>query len=117
MRTLKVQNGDIVISAGEFAMIDGDEELAQSVRMTIETARGEWFLNEDFGMFRDPFESKPYNEEEIRASIIEAATDDTRIASVENLALVFDQAVRSLAVELVLQKTDGDTITIEEVEI
>ncbi len=112
-----MQNGDIVISAGEFAMIQGDEELAHSVQMTMQTARGEWFLNEDFGMYRDPFESKPYNEEEVRASIIEAATDDTRIVSVDNLALVFDKVVRSMSVSLVLQKADGDTITIEEVEI
>lgn len=117
MRTLKVENGDLVISAGEFAMVEGDEELAQSVRMTMETAQGEWFLNVDFGMRRDPFESKPYNEEEIRASIIEAATDDTRISSVEGLSLAFDKFVRTLGVSLQLQKADGQTIIIEEVEI
>lgn len=112
-----MQKGDIVISAGEFAMIEGDEELAQSVQMTMQTARGEWFLNEDFGMYREPFENKPYNEEEVRASIIEAATDDTRIVSVDTLSLVFDKAMRSLSVDLELQKADGDSITIEEVEI
>lgn len=117
MRTLKVQNGDLVIAAGEFAMVEGDEELAQSVRMTMETAQGEWFLNLDFGMLRDPFENKPYNEEEIRASIIEGATDDPRITSVEELSLVFDKVARTMGVSLQLQKADGRTIEIEEVEI
>lgn len=117
MRTLKIQNGDLVITAGDFMMIEGDEELAQSVRMTMETAQGEWFLNADFGMRREPFENKPYNEEEIRASIIEAATDDTRISSVENLTTTLDRVARSLGVMLELQKVDGETITIEGVEI
>lgn len=117
MRTLEIRNGDLVISAGEFAVIEGDQELAQSVRMTMETAREEWFLNEDFGMRREPFETKPYNEEEVRAAIIEAATDDTRITAVDNLTFAFDRPGRFLSVALELQKNDGDTITVEEVRI
>lgn len=117
MRTLQVTNGDLVISSGDFAMIEGDEEVAQSVRMTMETARGEWFLNLEFGMRREPFESKPYNDEEVRAAIIDAATDDTRIAAVDDLEMTFNNALRTLAVTMQLQKADGDTIAIEEVGI
>lgn len=117
MRTLAITNGDLVISAGDFAMIEGNEEIAQSVRMTMETARGEWFLNPLFGMRREPFENKPYNEEEQRSAIIEAATDDDRIASVENLVFTFDRAARIQNIRLDLLKTNGENVTIEEVGI
>lgn len=117
MRTLELRNGDLVISSGELAMIEGDHELAQSVKLTMETARGEWFLNEDFGMLRDPFEAKPHNEEEIRAALIEAATDDERITAVDDLTVAFDRPGRLLSVSMTLQKSDGDTINVEEVTI
>lgn len=117
MRTLKITNGDLVISAGDFAMIEGDEELAQAVRSTMETARGEWFLDPDFGMMREPFEEKPYNEEEQRSAVIEAATEDDRIASVENLVIAFDRGVRKQMIAFDLIKSDGEVVTIEEVGI
>lgn len=117
MRTLKLDNGDLVISSGDFAMIEGDAELAQAVELTMETALGEWFLNPDFGMRREPFENKPYNDEDQRAAIIEAATDDDRIASVENIVSRFDRELRTQRISLELRKTDGTIVTIEEVGI
>lgn len=114
MRTLEIYNGDLVISSGDFAMIEGNEEVAQAVKVTMETARGEWFLNPLFGMRREPFENKPYNEEEQRSAIIEAATDDERVASVENLSFAFERAARVEHVRLDLLLTNGENVTIEE---
>lgn len=117
MRTLEVKDGDLVISSGELNMVEGDLEIAQSVRMTMETAQGEWFLNPDFGMDREPLENKIFNEEAVRASIVEAATDDERIESVNDLVFAQDKSNRMLHVSLELQKTDGEAVRIEGVEL
>lgn len=117
MRTLQVTNNDLVIFNGDFQMVEGDAELAQSVRMNIEAARGEWFLDLNYGMDREPMETKPYNEEMVQLSIIEAATSDERIASVENLKMSPNFATRRLAVSMQLVKETGEIIDLEGVEI
>lgn len=117
MRTLKVTNGDLVISNGDFAMIEDDEELAQSVRMNLEAAQGEWFLDLNYGMDREPFETKPFNEEAARLAIIEAATTDERIQAVDQLDLVPDFKTRRLSVTMTLLKTNGEEVQLEGVEI
>jgi len=117
MRTLKVTNGDLVISNGDFAMIQEDEELAQSVRMNIEAAQGEWFLDLNYGMDREPFETKPFNEESARLAIVEAATADGRIQAVDRLELVSDFNSRRLSVSMTLIKTNGEEVQLGGVEI
>jgi len=117
MRTLEVYNRDLVISNGDFNMIEGDAELAQSVRMNIEAARGEWFLDLNYGMDREPFETKPFNEDAAQLAIIEAATADERIASVENIVLTPDFQTRRLKVTMQLIKDTGDILEVEGVEI
>lgn len=117
MRTLEVYNRDLVIRNGDFNMIEGDDELAQSVRMNIEAAQGEWFLDLNYGMDREPFETKPFNEEAAQLALIEAATADERIASVENIVMTPDFVTRRLKVTMRLIKETGDTLDIEGVEI
>ncbi|WP_426353649.1 DUF2634 domain-containing protein [Exiguobacterium sp. R-39] len=116
MRTIKVTNGDIVINNGDFVMIDEDEELAQSVRMNIEAAQGEWFLDLNYGMDRESIETKPYNEEAVQLAIIEAATADERIQSVEDLVLTPDFMTRRLSVSMRLIKQTGEEVALEGIE-
>ena len=117
MRTLKVTNGDLVISNGDFAMIQNDEELAQSVRMNLEAAQSEWFLDLNYGMDREPFEEKPFNEEAARLAIIEAATADDRIQAVNELIMTPDFKTRKLKVSLTLIKETGELVQLEGVEL
>lgn len=118
MRTLQVTAGDLVISNGDFAMISDNEELAQSVRMNIEAAKGEWFLDEEYGMDREPFEEKPFNEEAARLALVEAATADERIEAVAEIEMTPDFKTRRLKVRMELTKLNTDeTIVLEGVEI
>lgn len=117
MRTLEVYNLDLVIRNGDFNMIEGDDELAQSVRMNLEAAQGEWFLDLNYGMDREPFETKPFNDEAARMAIIEAATADERIASVEDIVLTPDFQTRRLKVTMRLIKDTGEILDVEGIEL
>lgn len=117
MRTLKVTNGDLVIGNGNFTMIEDDEELVQSVRMNLEAAQGEWFLDLNYGMDREPFETKPFNEEAVQLAIIEAATTDERIQAVDQLELVPDFKNRRLTVSMKLLKANGEEVVLEGIDI
>lgn len=113
MRTLRIIDGDLVIKDGTFATVEGDNDLTQSVEHTLRTAKGEWFLDEEHGLERDAILGKFLNEEEATDAIIEAVTQDDRIASVEGIAYTFDKATRTIGVTMTLRKADDTTIDVE----
>ncbi|MGM0806530.1 MAG: DUF2634 domain-containing protein [Bacillota bacterium] len=109
------EQGDFVFKQGSFLMVEGDEELAQSVKVILQTAKDEWFLDEDFGLNREPLFSKRTNENEIRDSIIEALIVEPRISAVENIS--FRKENRVLFVDLTLRKQDGEILQVGGVDI
>ncbi len=113
MRTLTLENGDLVLSGGSFLYVEGDIELAQSVENVLATAKGEWFLDEDHGLERDAILGKQFNESEATDAIIEAVTQEERIASVEDIRYAFDKVTRTLSVSMQLRKDDGEIIPLE----
>lgn len=116
MKTLLLnQEGDLTLIQGSFLWVEGDEELAQSVRIILGTAKEEWFLDEAFGLNRDPLFAKRFNEIEARDSIIEALTAELRIAAVEDITFRIEGRV--LFVDLKLRKQDGETLRVSEVSM
>jgi hypothetical protein len=116
MKTLLIdQTGDLVFKNGDFVLIEGDEELAQSVKVLLQTSKGEWFLDESFGLDRNSIFSKNFNEEEAKNSIIEVLAQEERIASVEEIT--FSRIARELYVTLSLLKQDGTALLLQEVNI
>lgn len=113
MRTLTLENGDLVMQNGTFATISGDAELAQSVENALLTAKGEWFLDEEHGLERDALLGKGFNEGEATDAIIEAVTQDERIASVEDILFTFNRQTRTLTVSMKLRKTEDEVIDLE----
>ncbi|WP_416730311.1 DUF2634 domain-containing protein [Fictibacillus sp. JL2B1089] len=107
--------GDLVFEQGSFLMVKDDEELAQSVRIVLQTALEEWFLNEGFGLNRETFLTKTFNETEARDSIIDALSVEDRISSVEDIK--FSKVGRSLLINLVLIKNDNTSLLIEGVNV
>ncbi|KZE66996.1 hypothetical protein AWM68_19845 [Fictibacillus phosphorivorans] len=108
-------DGDFVFEQGSFLMVKEDEELAQSVRMVLQTALEEWFLNEEFGLNREVFLNKLFNENEARDSIIEALSLENRISLVEEIK--FKKVGRKLLIDLVLLKNDNTSLLIEGVNL
>ncbi|WP_419882798.1 DUF2634 domain-containing protein [Peribacillus sp. B-H-3] len=118
MRALKIMDGDIVIDEnGEFVMIEGDEELAQAVEETLETRKGEFFLEPEHGLVFDNILGKEANQDEALEDIVEAVSQEDRIASVEEVIFNDDLQARTRSISLVLRKEDGETLSIKDVNI
>lgn len=116
MRSLRLQDGDLVFSAGALQMVEGPEEIAQSCRIILGTNRGEWFLNPELGIPFEAFTGKaPVQErmiEELRAGLAQ----EPRIRSVEDIVITADTSARTLLVTFSATAEDGEIIT-EEVVI
>ncbi|MGG3846759.1 MULTISPECIES: DUF2634 domain-containing protein [Aeribacillus] len=115
MRAPKIVDGDIVFENGDVVMIEGDEELGQSLESVFQTRKGEWFLNENFGLDREPFLTKKFDELLAADAIAEAAAQEERIQQVENVS--FKREGRSLKVDVTFVKSDGQSLQLEGVDI
>jgi phage baseplate assembly protein W len=114
MKTLLLnQEGDFVLEQGSFLWVEGDEELAQSVRVILQTRLGEWFLNLGLGLDRNTILGKNFNEVEAKSSIIEALAEEPRISGVEEIT--FTKTGRELSVSLKLLKENGEVLLLTEV--
>lgn len=115
MKSLKIVDGDIVFETNDAVFIDEDEEIAQSVQTILQTNKGEWFLNTDFGLDRSVFFQKPFNETIANDAIREAVAQEERIQRIEDIT--FERSDRTLKVSLTLIKKDGGTLAIEGVNV
>jgi phage baseplate assembly protein W len=115
MRAPKIVEGDLVFENGDIVMVDEDEELIQSVQTILQTNKGEWFLNTDFGLDRSQLLAKRFDEALATDAIAEAIAQEERIQRIENIS--FQREGRSMTVNLTLTKKDGETLTIEGVTI
>lgn len=116
MKAIKIdENGDWVYENGAFVMIEGDEQLAQEARISIQTSKGEWFLDLDAGMDRKPLFAKVFNENNAKNSIIESLMGTSEPLAAEKIA--FAKVDRVRYVDLVLRKEDGELLNVEGVRV
>ena len=118
MKTLKLVNGDINFKDGELEMIEGDEELAQAVEMILKTSLGEFGLDEFLGVERENLLGKNLDEEEAQYDIIEAISQEERIATVEDIEFQFDRKARSIRIKLkLIKEEDGQELVLGGVDV
>lgn len=118
MKTLELVNGDLILKDGELAMVEGDEELAQSVEMILKTSLGEFELDEFLGVDRENLLGKNLDEEEAQYDIIEAIAQEERIATVEDIEFQFDRKARSSRIKLkLIKEEDGQELQIGGVDV
>lgn len=119
MKTLKIVDGDFVFDAnGNLEMVEGDEEIAQGVKMSLAIQKGEFELDENVGLDTSFRQNKLVSDDEIADSILEAIqimTDQNIIEGAENIIISRDQ--RTINVDLKAIKTDGTNINLEGVEL
>lgn len=116
MKTLKLQDGDLVLVNGEFQVVEGDEELAQAVRIELSTYKNEWFLDAQMGVdYYGKVLVKQPNEEEIRTELVQAILREPRMRSVDTLNILIDRRQRKLSVSFQATARDGSTLVMEEV--
>lgn len=116
MRAPKIVDGDLVFKNGDVVMVEGDEELAQSLRTIFQTRKEEWFLNENHGLDRSPFLTKKFDESLATDAIAEATAQEERIQQVENISFKKREG-RSLTVDATFIKNDGQPLRMEGVNL
>lgn len=101
--------------AGKLVMVDGNEELRQSVRLLISTNLNEWFLDPTLGFDFSTVLVKRPNDELIAGALFQALEQEPRIVRVENIQTDFDGVSRTLRVSFVAVSEQGEEIEINEV--
>lgn len=116
MKDLKLHNGDLVFEKGDLVMVEGADELRQTVYIGMQTNQGEWFLNPEVGIRHAAFVGKKPSDEEMRAEIIRGAMQDERIQTVEDIRIERDPKSRKLTATFRATAVGGESVD-GEVEI
>lgn len=102
---------DIEMDAqNNFKMVDGDDELVQSVSVAFKTAKGSWFLNPEHGFNRAVVQTKVYNETIVTDELYETALQDDRVNHVNDITYDYDKQNRKLSVDFNFTKQNGETV-------
>ncbi|WP_333638219.1 DUF2634 domain-containing protein [Tissierella praeacuta] len=92
MKAFKIDNnGDLVIENGNLIMIEGNEELRQSIERILTTNKEEWFLDMNFGLDYQAIQGKGKSAETIKLAISEAIYQDSRIKNVDIKDVIIDR--------------------------
>ncbi|MEK5070497.1 hypothetical protein [Sporosarcina sp. FSL K6-1508] len=104
MKTFEIdEKGDWTLD-----IIEGDDELIQSIKHLIYERVGEWFLNEDHGFQREVLEEKGYTESEIVQSIYDAIYQEPRVVEIIKVDYNFNRITRLLSLAFRLRTEDGE---------
>ncbi|MBF4022229.1 DUF2634 domain-containing protein [Burkholderia pseudomallei] len=89
MKSPKIdENGDLVFLNGDVVWVDGAEEIVQSVTSIIQTRKGEWFLNDGFGLSHEHIFVKSPDLNMIEDDLREAIGQEERITEITDIELV-----------------------------
>lgn len=110
---IEVDNsGELVFENGDLVLLDADEAIAQSLRISLRMFLGEWFLNTDEGIpyIQSIFTKAP------RISIITTVLRRAILAvpgveEIKTFDVQFNAAARQLSVSFDARITDGGTLT------
>ena len=91
MKSFKLDNnGDLIIENGDFIMIDGRDELVQSINRILTTNKEEWFLSMNFGLDYKAIQGKGKDKEGIKLANKEAIFQDKRVKEVDIIDVIID---------------------------
>lgn len=94
-------NGDMVLSAGTFVVIDEDDETEQHLRHAIRHLLGEWFLDPAGGLrLFQAIVKKQYNEPQAAREIRRTVGTVQGIAGILRLKLTPNESTRVLNLDL-----------------
>lgn len=106
-----MQNGDIAFENGDLHLIDGVEELQQSMKICTSTNRGEWFLDPEFGFDFFVVLGQNVTDGQIRSEVLQALANEPRIDTIEDLEI--DRSGRYMKAYYKAILVDGTSIESE----
>jgi len=121
MKSIKFQNGDIVITSKRLQLIEDKEEKVQRTRTALEIFKGELFYNADVGLDYKQIlsiDKKYATSEEKKLAIVEALQQDENINQIGEISITDDEKSRNEVIDLQLTyKDEIESTTIEGVEV
>ncbi len=109
MFSLLLKDGDIVIENNDLQLVEGPEEVAQSVAVVLGTNKEEWFLNLDKGIEYSNVLGKS-TDAQARNEIIQGIAQEPRIDTVDVLTIMDDKNTRTRLIKFEATSTDGEVI-------
>src|SRR5690554_2349142 len=115
MKTFKLVNGDLIFDArNNLVMVEGEDEIAQSIERVLTTNKGEWFLNLEHGLDYQEIQGKGRDVEGIKLAITEAILQEERVSEVEGIDTSLDKN-RHLKINVTVRLQEGDVLEMSEV--
>lgn len=92
------ENGDVVIENGQLKVISDTDLKAQTLRTLIGTNKGEWFMNENEGIYRAFMIGKGITEDMQRTQIQDACSQIDENLHLDKFEVVTDKQKRVSAI-------------------
>jgi hypothetical protein len=118
MKTLKIDTeiNDLTFDGqNNLVMVTDDDEHSQAIQRILTTSTDEYFLNPILGVAYEYLQVKNPNIDRIRAELVKAIMQDSRVKSIVSLDVSFSNATRKLNINFEITMIDGTTINSNEV--
>ncbi|AKG05517.1 hypothetical protein AAV35_012645 [Salimicrobium jeotgali] len=109
MKTMEIESGDLVMKDGDITLIEGTQEIAQSLYIALATFKGEWYQDEELGVERSKLLGK-VTEPQVRSAVIESIGRETRVATIESLSIDTDPKDRKVYVSFKVRTIEGEVL-------
>lgn len=107
--------GDWVVTNNSIALVEDQYAVAQSVEATLNTQKGEWFLDDSFGVqYRDQIWVKAPDLGVVAALLLAAVRSVQGIIRIVDYDLDFDSPNRQLEVTIIAQSIWGEIVVTED---
>ncbi|SHJ28178.1 DUF2634 domain-containing protein [Clostridium magnum] len=121
MRSIKTENGDLVITSKRMQMVDGLQQKQQKTRQCLLVVKGELFYNGDIGLnYTEILDIKEKNIsfERKRLAVMQALSQDDNIEKIDSIEITTNPKSRKQKVTLKLKyKDEIDSTTIGGVTV
>lgn len=115
MITFKIENNDLVFDGqNNLAMIDGVDEVVQSIDRIITTQLKEWFLDPESGLEYGYIRGKN-DLDRAKLELNKAIMQEDRVERVDNIDIAMDIQTRKATITFKCTLKDGTTI--QEVKV
>lgn len=110
---LDPSTGDLVIEAGDFALIRGPDAIAQDANLRVALFKGEWPLDLRVGIdYRSLFFDVRPPDAVVRAVYDQVLRETAGVQSVTRLVLDYERGSRTLTIQATVQAADGSLVPI-----
>ena len=102
------KHGDIKKANGDFQFVSGKDEVIQQLKQILKTNKGEWFLNNDYGISYENLHQKKINEDLIKDCVRDGISQCSDDITIESIEIGYKKEYRLLYIEFRAFFSDGE---------